>query len=142
MKKFDIVANGYNVEEVNNFLNDVTREYENMLNNLKERNIKLKNLEDKLKKYEGMESVLNKAVMVAEDSANNIKKIAHDEAKMIIEDAKRNASRIVNDALLKAEKEEQEAEELKRRIAFYKRRIRQALQEQLSMVDDIDDIEY
>lgn len=142
MKKFDIVANGYSVEEVNKFLNSVTKEYENMLNNLKSRDMNIKNLEEKLKKYEGMESILNKAIMVAETSATNIKKIAQDEAKGIIDDAKRNASRIVNDALLKAEKEEQEAEELKRRISFYKRRIRQALQEQLSMVDDIDDVEY
>lgn len=142
MKKFDIVANGYNVEEVNRFLNNVTKEYENMLNNLKSRDINIQKLEERLKKYEGMESVLNKAIMVAETSATNIKKIAQDEAKGIIDDAKRNASRIVNDALLKAEKEEQNAEELKRRISFYKRRIRQALQEQLSMVDDVDDIEY
>lgn len=142
MKKFDIVANGYSVEEVNRFLNNVTKEYENMLNNLKSRDINIQKLEERLKKYEGMESVLNKAIMVAETSATNIKKIAQDEAKGIIDDAKRNASRIVNDALLKAEKEEQNAEELKRRISFYKRRIRQALQEQLSMVDDVDDIEY
>ena len=142
MKKFSTSVNGYNQEEVNNFLNEVTKEYENMLNNLKERDIKLQTLTQKLQKYEGMENVLNKAILVAEETANNIKKVAHDEAKLIVNDAKKNASRIVNDALLKAEKEEQEAEALKRKIAFYKRRIKQALQEQMDMVDDIDDIEY
>lgn len=142
MKKFSTSVNGYNQEEVNAFLNQVTKEYENMLNNLKERDLKLQMMTQKLQKYEGMENVLNKAILVAEESANNIKKVAHEEAKLIVDDAKKNASRIVNDALLKAEKEEQEAENLKRRIAFYKRRIKQALQEQMDMVDDIDDIEY
>ena len=89
-----------------------------------------------------MESILNKSIVAAEEAATNVKKVAHDESRLIIEEAKRNASRIVNDALIKAEKQELEIDELKRRINFYKRRIREALQEQLTMVDDIDDIKY
>ena len=142
MRKFETVLNGYDKNEVNSFLSEVTKEYESMLANLKERDIKIRTLEEKLKKYEGMESTLNRAILIAEEAANNIKKVAHDESKLIVEEAKRNASRIVNDALIKAEKQEQQTEELKRKIQFYKRRIKQALQEQMDMVDDIDDIEY
>lgn len=142
MQKFNTVINGYDKSEVNSFLNDVTREYESMLNKLKERDIKLQVLEEKLKKFENMESVLNKSIVAAEEAATNVKKVAHEESRLIIEEAKKNASRILNDALLKAEKQEIEVEELKRRINFYKRRIREALQEQLTMVDDIDDIKY
>lgn len=142
MRKFDTVLNGYDKNEVNSFLAEVTKEYESMLANLKERDIKIRTLEEKLKKYEGMENILNRAILIAEESANNIKKVAHDESKLIVEEAKRNASRIVNDALVKAERQEQQTDELKRKIQFYKRRIKQALQEQMNMVDDIDDIEY
>ncbi len=142
MQKFNTVINGYDKNEVNSFLNEVTKEYESMLNKLKERDVKLQVLEEKLKKFENMESVLNKSIVAAEETATNVKKVAHDESKLIIEEAKRNASRIVNDALIKAEKQELEIDELKRRINFYKRRIREALQEQLTMVDDIDDIKY
>lgn len=142
MQKFNTVINGYDKNEVNSFLNEVTKEYESMLNKLKERDIKLQVLEDKVKKYEDMESVLNRSIVAAEEAASNVKKVAHDESRLIIEEAKRNASRIVNDALIKAEKQEMEVEELKRKISFYKRRIREALQEQLTMVDDIDDIKY
>lgn len=142
MQKFNTVINGYDKSEVNSFLNDVTREYESMLNKLKERDIKLQVLEEKLQKFENMESVLNKSIVAAEEAATNVKKVAHEESRLIIEEAKKNASRILNDALLKAEKQEIEVEELKRRINFYKRRIREALQEQLTMVDDIDDIKY
>lgn len=142
MQKFNTVINGYDKNEVNSFLNEVTKEYESMLNKLKERDVKLQVLEEKLKKFENMESVLNKSIVAAEEAATNVKKVAHDESRLIIEEAKRNASRIVNDALIKAEKQELEIDELKRRINFYKRRIREALQEQLTMVDDIDDIKY
>lgn len=142
MQKFNNVINGYDKNEVNSFLNEVTKEYESMLNKLKERDFKLQVLEEKLKKFENMESILNKSIVAAEEAATNVKKIAHDESRLIIEEAKRNASRIVNDALIKAEKQELEIDELKRRINFYKRRIREALQEQLTIVDDIDDIKY
>ena len=87
-----------------------------------------------------MESTLNRAILVAEDASNQIKKIARDESKSIIEDAKKNASRILNDALLKAEKTNLETDELRRRITIYKKRIKEVITEQLAMVDDVDNI--
>ena len=62
------------------------------------------------------------------------------ESEIILEDAKRNASRIVNESLLKAEKTEIEADQLRRSLKIYKARIKQTIEEQLSMVDDVDNI--
>src|SRR5574344_1126734 len=112
MKKFNEVEHGYSKEEVNAFLNQVTIEYENMLNNLKSRDQKLLALNEKLKHYENIESSLSKAILVAEDASTQIKKVAHDEAKLVVEEARKNASRIVNDALLKAEQTDNETEML------------------------------
>ena len=53
---------------------------------------------------------------------------------------KKNASHIVNDALIKAEKVELEADQLKRSLRVYKSRIKQAINDQLSIVDDVDKI--
>ena len=89
-----------------------------------------------------MESTLNRAILVAEDASNQIKKIARDESRSIIEDAKKNASLILNDALLKAEKTNLETDELRRRIALYKKRIKDVITEQLSMVDDVDNVKF
>ena len=61
---------------------------------------------------------------------------------MIIADAKKNASRIVNDSLIKAEKVDLETEQLKQRLKIYKSRIKQTIEEQLTMVEDVDKIEY
>ena len=99
MKKFTSTPNGYNKEEVNNFVFEVTKEYENMLNKLKTRDKEVTLLKEKLNHYKDLETTLNKAVLVAEESSNQIKKIAKDEAKLIIADAKKNASHIINDAL-------------------------------------------
>ena len=141
MKKFTSTANGYSKEEVNNFVFEVTKEYESMLNKLKTRDKEVTLLKEKLNHYKDLETTLNKAVLVAEESSNQIKKIAKDEAKLIIADAKKNASHIINDALLKAEKTEIEADQLRRSLKIYKARIKQTIEEQLTMVDDVDKID-
>ena len=61
---------------------------------------------------------------------------------MILEDAKNNANRIVNEALLRSEKVEYEASQLKRNINVFKRRLSDIIQSQLDMVDDIEKVDF
>lgn len=140
MKQFNTTKNGYDKTEVNAFVEEVTREYESVLDKLKAREIEVRALKDRLEYYKTLESTLNTAVLVAEDSSNQIKKIAKEEAKLIIDQAKKNASHIINDALIKAEKTELEADQLRRSLKIYKSRIKATIEEQLTMVDDVDNI--
>lgn len=140
MKKFNITLNGYDKQEVNQFVGEVTREYELMLGKLKNKDKEISLLEEQLTHYKGLESTLNRAMLVAEDSSSQLKQVAKEEAKNIIEDAKKNASYIVNDALIKAEKIELEADQLRRSLKIYKARIKQTIEEQLTMVNDVDHI--
>ncbi|UKI29030.1 MAG: DivIVA domain-containing protein [Clostridium sp.] len=74
-----------------------------------------------------MEATFNKAILVAEDASNQIKRIARDESDRLIEDAKKNASRIVNNALLEAEKTQRETEQLRRNIITFKKKIKKTI---------------
>ncbi len=132
---------GYDKIEVNAFVNEVTREYENMLNKLKQKDEEIRVTKQQVEHYKGLEKTLNKAVMVAEDSSNIIRKVAQDESKLIIEEANKNASHIINDALIEAEKTEVEADRLRRSLKLYKARIKSTIEEQLTMVDDIENID-
>lgn len=139
MKKFNTSFTGYSKTEVNNFVKEVTKEYENMLNNLKAKDREIEALNNELKHYKELEHSLNKALLVAEDASNNIKRIAKNESISLLEDAKKNASRIVNEALLKADNITSEAESLKRRVVIFKRRFKQSLEDEIRIVDDIDE---
>ncbi len=139
MKKFGSSFNGYNKSEVNAFVSDVTKEYESMLNQLKARDAEIESLKQKLVQYQNMETTLNRALLVAEDASNQIKRMARDESKGILEDAKRNASRIVNEALVRATKLEEDAENLKRRIIVFKRKFRSAMEQEIENIDDISE---
>ena len=139
MKKFSTSLNGYNKGEVNACVSDVAKEYESMLNNLKQREIEITNLKEKLAQYQNMESTLNKALLVAEDAGNQIKKVASEESKRVIDEARRNASRIVNDALIKAEKLEADGENLRQRIIVFKRKFKSIIETELETINDIDE---
>jgi len=138
MRKFNNSFPGYNKNEVNSFVSNVTTEYESMLNNLKQRDKEIESLKKELQHYKNIESTLNRAILIAEESSQNIKKTAFDETKVMIEDAKRNASRIINNALIKAEKVEMEAENLKRQVERYKKRYKNILEEQLDEIEKFE----
>ena len=96
VNKFSSSLQGYNKDEVNNFVKEVTLEYENMLKKLKSSCEIIETLRSELKHYKDIEATLNRAILIAEESTSNIKKAAYDESKVIIEDAKRNATKLIN----------------------------------------------
>lgn len=138
MERFNSSFKGYNIQEVNKFVDDMTREYGAIIEKLKRKDVeiaRLKNdnadLRNKIEKN-SIGSIYN--------ASEEISKLAKMEAKSIIDDAKKNASRIVNDALLEAEKIEIKAENLRRNMVVFKRRMRTVVKSQLDTIEDIEEI--
>lgn len=139
VNKFSTSIQGYKKEEVNDFVKEVTIEYESMLKKLKSSCEVIESLKSELKHYKDIESTLNRAILIAEESTSNIKKAAYDESKIVVEDAKRNATKIINNALTKADRIEAEAESLRRKVAVYKKRFRELIEDQLDELEGFDD---
>ena len=149
----------YSPEEIDSFLNGVIAQVEKMIEESKIKNeiiiskekriqeleaalaISLKENE-KVKEYENMKDTINNAVNMAQRTSEEIRVSAQKERDFILEDARRNASRIVNEALLKAEKAEADAESLKRNVKIFKRKIRDIIEAQLELVDDMEKVEF
>ena len=141
MEKFSTALRGYRKEEVNKFVDDVIKQVEEMLSDLKKKDLEIAELKNSLEKYKNLEDTLNRAIYLAEDTSSQMKKQAKDESENIINDAKKNASRIVNEALMQAEKTQMENLALKRNIITFKKRLRTILESQLELVDDIDHLD-
>lgn len=148
----------YTPEEIDNFLDQIISQVERMIEDNKAKNrellLKDKKIEElqklvdntskdreKLAHYERIEETLNKAIVMAQRTSDQIKSSAIKESEIIINDAKTNASRIVNESLLKAERTEMEADMLKRNVNIFKRKLRGIIEAQLEMVDDIEKVE-
>ena len=140
MKRFSIVNDGYDIDEVNKFVDIVIRKLE-LLNN---ENINLKkdivSLEKKIEQNGSIEEKVSSAIFAAEEAADKMKKLAKAESSMMIEDAKRNANAIIHEALVESEKIHNESEILRKNITVYKNRVKSLLQAQLEIADDLDSI--
>ena len=151
MEKFNRTLRGYDPVEVNNFLDGVIKQVEKIIEDSKEKEVRLTELQslveensllkEKLRQYENMEATLNHAMMMAQKTTDQMRLSAQQEKELVLNDAKQNANRIVNEALLRAEKTEFEANMLRRNINIFKRRVREIIETQLEVVSEIDKIE-
>lgn len=141
MEKFSYETNGYNRDEVNKFINDVIVQTENIVSRCRKQRDEIEFLKKELEHYRNLEKSLNMAILKAEETGDNIKRMARNEAEMIIGDAKGNASRIVNESLLRAEKIENRADILERNLKIFKRKLRIIVEQQMAVVDEIEVLE-
>ena len=135
-----VIYNGYDVEEVNKFVDVVIRRLEILNNeNVNYRN-KIEELEKKLENSGSIDEKLSGVLLAAEETAEKMKRLAKAESSMMLEDAKRNANAIIHEALVEAEKTENEANLLRKNIIVYKNRVKSLLQAQLEIAEDLDSI--
>ncbi len=141
MEKFSYEANGYNRNEVNNFVSDVIRETEGIITRVRRQNAEIEELKKELQHYREIEASLKDAIIKAEETDDNIKKMAREESNMIVTDAKHNASRIVNEALIKAERIELQADTLERNMRIFKKKLKAIMEQQMAVVEEIEILE-
>lgn len=122
MEKFSRSAIGYNIDEVNKFVDDMTKAYEDILDKLKENEEEIKRLKSEPDSSSESEEVID----------------AKNKADRIIADAKENASKIVDEALLEAAKTRIRANEIKTKINELKKRTKEDLQKEIDIIDKID----
>ena len=139
MKKFRTSFSGYNKADVNEFVNEVIKEYEDILQKLRNSTNEMECLNKELERYKNLEKTLNDTLLVAQETSANAQRAAIAEGKLIIEEAKNNASRIINNSLIRAQNIENEADDLKRKVSNYKKRFTALVESQLDEINNYDD---
>ena len=142
MRKFDTVFRGYDKLQVQSCLDEIIKNYEALLNKSKKTEEENKKLLDQIAYYQRIEETMNRAIYTAESAGDQIKSSARKEAEALVSEAKHNASRIINDALLKAEKAQNHADQLRRNTDILKRRLRQIIENQLEVINEIDNVDF
>lgn len=137
-KEFSRGFRGYDEDEVNEFLDQVIKDYELVIREKKEMETKLNELQEKLGHFSNIEETLNKSILVAQQTAEDVKDSASKEAKLIIKEAEKNADRIINESLSKSRKLAIELEELKKQSKVFRNRFRMLIEAQLDMINNDD----
>ncbi len=137
-KEFTRGFRGYDEDEVNDFLDLVIKDFEKVIREKKALDERVHELEEKLSHYSNIEETLNRSILVAQESADEVKSNANKEAKLIIKEAEKNADRIVNDALAKSRATAMEVEELKKQAKVFRTRLKMLVEAQLDIIDTND----
>ena len=135
-KEFSKSFRGYDEDQVNEFLDQIIKDYEALIRQNKEFEEKIGNLNEKLSHFSNIEESLSKSIIVAQETAEEVKSNAKKEAQLIIKEAEKNADRIVNEALIKSRNISIEIEELKKRASIFRTRFKTLLETQLDMLED------
>ena len=138
MKRFTITNEGYNVDEVNRFIDVVIKRLEKLNNENSLLQMKISSLEEELKKEKVNEAKMAEAIMAAQSTSEKIKSLAREEANVIVEEARNNANSIVHEALVNSQKAENEAAILRKNVVVYKNRIKNIIKAQLELAEELD----
>lgn len=134
-KEFGRSFRGYNQEEVDEFLERVAKDFEQVIKEKLSQEEKIQQLEEKLAQYEKLENTLHNSIIVAQETAEDVKKNAAKEAELIRKEADKEGQRIVEEARYKASRILAEHEEIYKQAKLFKLRFRSFIEAQLSSLD-------
>ena len=141
MKRFSIVENGYDVDEVNRFIDIVIGRLEKLNAENAAYVAKIDKLNLKLQESRPEEDKLEKAILAVQETADRMKEVSREEARIIVEEAKNNANSIIHEALVKAERIEHDSMILEKNMKVYKERVKSLLEAQIRIAEDLDKVE-
>lgn len=141
-KEFTRSFRGYDEDEVNEFLDQVIKDYEMVIRERKDLKEKVDQLNEKLGHFTNIETTLNKSILIAQETAEEVRGNATKESKLIIKEAEKNADRIINEALNKSRRIAMDVEELKKQGKVFRTRLKMLVEAQLEMIgtDDWDQL--
>jgi cell division initiation protein len=79
---------GYSASEVQDFMEQLTKDYEHLYNENIDLKEKIEELTAKVEQYKTIEETLRNTMVLAQETAEEVKSAAHDQADMIIREAK------------------------------------------------------
>jgi cell division initiation protein len=137
-KKFSKqMVNGYSVEEVDEFLDDLTVQYEQKCKDISEKDRQIAQLEKDLLHYKTIESTLQNTLVIAQSAAEEVKNNAKQQADQIIKDAEGNAKQSVESLNQSIVMKKKELDELEKQFDIYKAKMESLLISQLELIKDM-----
>ena len=149
-KKFSKqMMNGYNVDEVDDFLDEVMQDYEKNYKDLATANLKIDELNTALEHYKNIETTLQNTLVMAQTTAEDVKNVAKQQADQIINDAQREAENIIRNSKENAVRtvdeleqqirmKEQQFNDVKKQFDIYKAKMEALLISQSEFIKEIN----
>lgn len=132
------MMNGYSVEEVDDFLDELTVDYSKNYKEVSELRTKVEELNSSLAQYKAIESTLQNTLVMAQTTAEEVKNVAKQKADQIVEEAKSGAQKQVDELNSQIIMKQKELDDIKKQFDIYKAKMEALLISQLELLKDIN----
>ncbi|MCL2383920.1 MAG: DivIVA domain-containing protein [Oscillospiraceae bacterium] len=139
-KKFSKqMMNGYNVDEVDDFLDELTVEYEKLYKENATLKSSAEEMNTDMGQYKNIESTLQNTLIMAQKTADDIQAIAKQQAEQIVRDAEFAAKASVEELNQQLTIKQKDYNDLKQQFDVYKAKMESLLISQLELIKDMND---
>lgn len=135
-KEFKTSLRGYNQDEVDEFLDEVMRDYEALMRENDELRQNTSGMGEKLEQYRTLEQTLQNTLVVAQGTAEEMKAAARKEAELVVREAEARARELIQKAETDVQRQQADLERLKRESDQFRARVRSLLESQLTLLKE------
>ena len=133
-KDFSTKFEGFDPEEVNDFLEEVKKELETLIRDNKDLEKRVKFNEEKVEYFNSIQETLNKSILVAQEAADRLRENARKDAEIIVFEAEKAAQAMLREAAEKATEINRETDLIKKETRIFRQRLQILTQTQLDMI--------
>lgn len=138
-KKFSKqMMNGYSVNEVDEFLDELTADYEKLYKETTDSKNKIADMQEEMAKYKNIESTLNNTLIMAQTAAEDVKNLAKQQADNILSEAQASAKQAVTELEQEIALKQKELEDLQKQFDVYKAKMESLLISQLELLKEVN----
>ena len=130
------MVNGYSVDEVDDFLDDLTVEYEKLFKENSEYKSQVEKLKEDMEHYKTIETTLQSTLVMAQTTAEEVKNVAREQAEQIVNEAKVNAQKEVDSLTNQITIKQKELDDVQKQFDVYKAKMESLLISQLELLKD------
>lgn len=131
------IMNGYSVEEVDDFLDQLTADYEKMYKETSEYKRKIEELEKSIQHYKTIEGTLQNTLVMAQTAADEVKNVAKQQAEQIVKEAEGSARKSADELTQAVVLKRRELDDVEKQFDIYKAKMESLLISQLELIKDM-----
>lgn len=136
-KTFSKGMRGYATDEVEQFLQEVVSDYEKIYREHREMLEETDTLRTKLKNYETMETTMTSTLMMAQDTAENVKSTARKEAELIIAKAEQERDAMLRETTESLRTAREQYDRIIADVNVFRAKLRSLLESELALVEEM-----
>lgn len=136
-KQFRRSFRGYSEEEVDEFLDIVTEDFENLYKENMDLQEKVQLYQEQVSRYKTIEETLNATLITAQSAAEDTCSAANKKAKVIVEEAQLQSKHIIDQANNRILELKKEYDNLVREFKVFRNKFKSLIEEQKDTLDEL-----